>query len=283
MHADSSILVGHSLGGMASRDATRFVDAAGLVTVGSGHTGIPVAAGIPSGLALINAVVYDAGNVFQWLIAEVFDSFWQDAVWYAVAMVDVWAFTLTQWLGNWGMGFLETLGPPNYQTDLPPGSSFIAQLPTNLPNSHTLSVTMNPGFNGGPIALHPDFTQQEADEIGEEMAFYGYELMGIALNLQDHIDWEHEYAGLAFDAVGSLFNIGADLVDFPLYWCGLVTNSHVAAACAPHDGLVPVSRQTFAGASDQGLNPGPAHTKETTHSGVVSFVGARLCLLSQEC
>lgn len=261
----------------------KYTDAAGLITVGTGHTGIPVAAGVPSALALASAVVYDAGNVFQWLIAEAFDTLWQNAVWYAVALVDGTFYLIEHWLVNLGMGYLETQGPTNYPTDLLPTSSFITQLPTNLSNSHTLSVTMNPGFNGDPIALHPEYTPEEADDLGEEMAFYGYDLMGVALELQDHIDWEHEYADLAFDAVVSVANIGADLVHFPLYWCGPVTSSHFNGVCGPHDGLVPVSRQSLSGATNSPLPSGPPHTKETTHSGVISFIGDRLCDISGEC
>ncbi len=288
MVADSSILVGYSLGGVASRDATRYVNAAGLITVGSPLTGVPLVSSIPSAALLIDSIAGDISRVYSIGYGEFLEALngglGEGLYWGLVSALDNSMYNFISYMVEVGYYFLDAAFPAYYQTDLPPGSSYIDSLPTSIPNSRTLTVRMYPGHYGGPLALISDLTLEEADDEGENLVYWGSVVAAFAYDLQFQIDWEHEHAYAVHSAVEAGARLAAHLMNFASYWCGGVESGNVFGSCGfSSDGLIPTARQTFTGATNENLINGPAHTKELTNASVISYVGEKLCELSPTC
>lgn len=281
---DTSIMAGYSLGGVASRDLAQYENIAGLITVGSPHTGAPIAASIPSAEELVADINYDisfAIGVGTGEFLEAVSGLGESWYWAAIAAMDNSIYDMLNYFVNLGYGYLNGF-PSGFQTDLPPGSSFMSQLPTGVSNSFTQSVRMSPGHGGGPLALFID--EEDADDTGEYLAAWGIDLTAAAYNAQNYIDWGHEHAYVLYDALFGLAVIGSDLVNFPVYWCRAVTSGDVGGSCSTNsDGLIPTSRQTFAGANNDLLDPGPAHTRELLDPDIIDYVGTSICTISPNC
>lgn len=282
---DTSIMAGYSLGGVASRDLAQYEDIAGLITVGSPHTGAPIAGSISSAQTLVGYIESDLSLVLSVGSAEILEalsSLGESLYWDVVAIVDNAVYLAVDYLVNVGYGYLDYF-PSGFTTDLPPGSSFMSQLPTGIANSYTLSVEMYPGHFGGPLALA--MSQEAADDEGEFLAYWGNQLQWTAYDAQFYIDWGHEHAYTIYDALVAAAQLGGDLVNFPLYWCGGVTSGNVFGSCSfSSDGLIPTSRQTFSGVTGNTSFPnGPSHTYELVNATTISFVGGRLCFISPGC
>ena len=143
---------------------------------------------------------------------------------------------------------------------------------------------MYPGHQGGPLAL-AGWSQEDADDEGEFLAYWGNQIQWTAYDAQFYIDWGHEHADEVYDALEATARLGSDLINFPWYWCGAVTSGSVYGSCSfGSDGLIPTIRQTFTGVTDNSiLNNGPPHTKELVNGTIISYVGARLCDISPSC
>ena len=156
----------------------------------------------------------------------------------------------------------------------------MSQLPTGITNSNTLSVRMWPGHVGGPLHLL-GMDLDDADDIGETIVYWGGVIATEAYDAQFYIDWQSEHAYAVYDALFAAANLGTDMMNYPVYWCAGVEDGDVFGDCGfVSDGLIPTSRQTFSGASNTTLNPGPSHTTELYTPAVIGFVGSKLCEIS---
>lgn len=206
---DTSIMAGYSLGGVASRDLSQYEDIAGLLTVGSPHTGTPIAGSIPSAEDLVDFIEADISTALSVGYAEILEALGnigEALYWDAIAIVDNAVYLAVDYLVGLGYGYLDNF-PSGFTTDLVPGSSFMGQLPTGIANSYTMSVEMYPGHLGGPLALFMD--KDEADDIGEDLAYWGSQLQWTAYDAQFSIDWGHEHAYAIYDALVAAARLGA--------------------------------------------------------------------------
>lgn len=281
MIADSTVLVGHSIGGLASRHASASVAAKGVVTVGTPHAGVPITGMVEDLIGIGEIVIFDAFYIFDYLTYAVFTSYVGEAYAQAVvAFVDSWAFYFVDALVNSAMSYLATY-PPDILIESAPNSSYLVSLPAAGSNSFALRVSMWPGQLGGPLALLPDIDQEQADEIGQDIYYWGEQIGYYAAGAEGYLDVEDDGFWFAYNAIQAAYEISFLMTNMWVIWCDAVNGG--AYSCASNDGFIPVASQSATGFVIQNLNNGPAHTKETSNSSVIGYVGQRLCLISGEC
>lgn len=282
MISNASILVGHSLGGMASRHATSAVPAVGVITLGTGHSGVPAATAVGELMIMGGTMVLAAAEViiaFAYYLYDMFIGAGQEIAETIAQFVDATAWTVIGLGVTTGLEYLATY-PPNISVDAAPGSSYLGSLPGPGANSFGLAITMSPGFSGGPIALRPDFTQEQADQMGYQIHGWGEWLLYLATAAVIYLDPEAEDYDIGVSAMLSAFYLGYVFTDMPYRWCGVVSHGNPFYGCLENDGFVPVDNQAF-GSTEQIV--GPAHTKETTDSDVIENLRVKLCSISQQC
>jgi hypothetical protein len=286
--ADTSILVGYSVGGLASRDAAQYEVEGGIITVGSPHTGAPIAASLGSATYLLAAVSLDMAQVFSVMGTEALEALgWLGESFYyeALALIDGGVVGFMAALGYAGFGMLDDVYPAAFQLDLPPASAFIEQLPTNVANSFTYSVGVSEGHLGGPLALdHQTWSQEDADEFGFWLIQAGGLISAAIAEAYGDIDWGHEHHWEIMNALDAGWRLGDDLMNYPAYWCAAVETGNVFLGCSfSSDLFIPTARQSFQGAQNTAIFPGPVHTLETEHVGIIDGITLRVCDLSPKC
>jgi hypothetical protein len=283
----TSALAGYSLGGVASRDALHYANAAGLLTVSSPNTGAPIAGAMSSADNLLDQIIFETAFVFGVQTAEYLEArsaLGESLYWEVLSAVDNGVFVMIDWL--FGMLIQEvTEGmPPYYEVDLQPGATFITNLPTNISNSFAMAVTMSSGHLGGPLALDQDWTQPQATAAGQWLYNVGAQVVTDATSSIIFIDWEHEHAEVVFAADLAAIAVGNHMMNFPWYWAAAVTEGDVfGTGSFGSDLFIPSSRQTFVRAQLEQLSNGLPHTKVLTDSRVYEWAGESLCIISPKC
>ncbi len=280
--AGTTVLIGHSLGGIASRHATAVVPASGIMTVGAPNTGAPIAGSIPTA----NYMLYFAASKMTQalnLVANGAAYLWGEwLAWNVVSALDnnLWQFVDNLW--GIGIGYLTYNYPADF-TALVPGTAFISGLPSAQPNARAVQVTMNPGFYGGPRSLVED--PSVADQWGLQLMNVGEEIFWNAETLRENVDWESVYAWRTHAATLAAQELGFLMTQYADIWCVAVTEGAFgfgAGQCTASDGFIPVSRQGFSGATTVSLT-GPAHTVQAWSPSVVDQSRIFICTVTQLC
>ena len=144
---------------------------------------------------------------------------------------------------------------------------------------------MYPGFNGGPFSLLQDMSATEADTWGEILMYAGESIYALAIANEDYINYEPPNYWLEYYGLLAAQRVGYTLTYFPFIWCAAVSTGDPTdiAHCADSDDFIPISSQSWSGATQNSSITGPAHTKEAGDSTILSAVLSRLCTMSPEC
>lgn len=262
------ILVGHSQGGLVSRKASTRVPVAGVITIGTPHSGAPIATHAGNIQGLINTTLIDFSETlpleypYGW--SDEYFRPWDNDGWLTVAISGAiggaFVYGADFVLRNYLHG-QESLG------DLAPWSSFLDTLNSSDHLSQELAqVPYHQGLVSVPIAywcagpLRLRFSANIACQQSWQITGYGLDLALLSYDVLDEIDYS------SFDSVYLIIGAfaAADLAEIALTWeprwCLIIGTGY---SCEDSDGIVPATSQIFPGATNI-IFTGPPHTGETS-------------------
>jgi pimeloyl-ACP methyl ester carboxylesterase len=266
----NTYLVGHSMGGLTSRQASRIRPVSGVITIGTPHNGTGIATSFSSLRNKIAATTADYATVHISL-----DGFLRNAP-FTDPMYDVAAqganhievsYTLWGTAASIATG-LEYVAQPSL-SDLAFGSAWRNGLnasESSFPLPHKLGIicSLASGYNGGPLALN--FSGPQADNMGSSLQTKAALAAIAGLSLVLSYDASSQLS--MFDATiagGALQQYGYELATMAEWWTYTVVGDY------PHDGVVPLTSQNFPTAESGGcVSP---HTSETVN-GVAPIMAA---------
>jgi len=259
---DTTVLVGHSNGGLVSREANRQSrPAKGIVTIGTLHHGAPLAANLPIVGAWGSEVYYFNARPV-WHYGWFWDWISYAASWYSRDMAYIGA---SMSAATTYIGF-----DPN-----------IAVLGDMTPGSAALTLDLNSAANlnreQAQLRQRVGIGSRTYDNLGimysglvpENWSYFtGLQYTAIAwqlfafeyyLNYWDWWDpyywWKWSGAWLWLDA--AVVNLSVDPV-----WCVLI-GAWSSSGCTASDGIVPLANQRYPGVGAKNYDiVGPAHTQE---------------------
>jgi pimeloyl-ACP methyl ester carboxylesterase len=253
----TSLLAGHSQGGLVARRASRDFSGSlkGYVTIGTPNYGAAIAsagsiamAANYSALLLVNeATIYFGFTDVRSNPNHYLQSY--------VGSMDSWAWAAIYGvLGALGTGYAvaNLLSPPASFADMTPAgwagaSGFIADLNANMWSEkvvHRVAIRTQhdfagEGYYGGPLRLAMDAAAADIAGIGIMNYGYGLANAGLAtlgaLTWDDPLRWEHENAAWAAVALGN------SVAYFPFLW----HNDLIGGI--PNDGIVGQFAQGYPG------------------------------------
>lgn len=284
LDSSRSLLVGHSLGGIAARHAVAVKPAASVLTVGSGHGGVPLAGSVGSATTFvwtISGLVSNVNNLITYGAVFLLGA-GEDFANTVVVMVDNMIWSATGYLIGIGHDYMVGTYPPDIH-NLDVGAPFLQTLPSNLQNSIALRGTMVPGYQGGPLSLV--MNPYVADETGMNIESAGGTVFSLSMSLAGLVDWESDWAWRSYWAALAGQELGFIMMNYSNIWCTAVHTGifGVSQYCpGENDGFIPVSRQGFAGATLRALN-GPPHTAQAWHSETILAVRDQVCSIVPQC
>jgi pimeloyl-ACP methyl ester carboxylesterase len=268
----STIVVGHSNGGIVAREWSRVHPVSGIVTLGSPHGGAPIIPHLQDWLA------FNYGT--STLVSAVYSAFTVSTGWSGVIYAVAGELQNIQFLSSEAVTYLIArfglrAGLP-IATDMTPGSPYFRDLnsPANLSREASqipsrvgiTSIAHNFYDAGWARAVAPD----AADGIAvaqhtAEAALYGW---AAKIMLNSEFD---DFASL--DQANSLLQLAAHIHAIDPTYCALISRMDYSA-CLANDGLLSYQTQTYPNAVNIMIgqdNNGPAHTQETSQSDDVLF------------
>jgi hypothetical protein len=262
-----AIAIGHSNGGIVSRQANEDGRSwRGIVTIGTGHTGFPIAGNITNGL------VWDWARYIAISVSQPFyfyGQFYPDEwAWWVAARLGRWAYTFALTIpgGLAGLGF-EIAAP--VLGEMPPGTAYFDQNLNSAANLDRESAALGPriGITSTVRRSYGLFFQAVAPDNYQRYARVQY-LAGGAFyaagfyyeNYVDPYDpwyWEKTMnAWMWYQAGDAMFNADQD-------WCYLIGAYSQVYACIQNDAVVPTWRMPYPGGTRTVDITGPAHIQET--------------------
>jgi pimeloyl-ACP methyl ester carboxylesterase len=273
----STIAIGHSNGGIVSRQWSTQHSLSGVVTVGSPQRGAPLVNNVLSALGFNQNLYAVAGLAFSALGAQP-NEFWDVYLYVEIAL---------QWAQGIGFDNFYKIAGLGLATQYPvlgqmaTGSAFLQQLNSsgNLSREASqiaarvgLVYELHKYWMLGPLRL---YDQYRADLWYPRMWSAIYILENAGVYLVANYSWH----ATAMQIANRLFSVAGALRQVDPAWCWAVTND--ASCNTPHDGVVPVWSQVYPGGTNYGVT-GPSHLQEanssdaalsyvlTSHMGVVT-------------
>ena len=259
----TTILVGHSAGGVLARYTGQGQPLGGVVTYGSPNYGAPLEETYPVFCGFVGGTAFDAFVVFS-------DMNWiPGAEWVIDNLQPDYDFIISETLGGVcdGIAQRDPLGLPA-GAELGPDAAFIvdtldaaANVATEVANvaqEASVVVTAHDYFDSG--AYRDLAGDNYGMIIGHISQYLGgeLELEGAQIEYNDPDD--PDMLNLAYD----LEALGDDLLFMDEAWCESVSGSWYL--CYPNDEAVPTSSQDLGRGIRLYVNPGPIHTEEVQSS-----------------
>ena len=267
----NTIAIGHSQGGLITRQWSRTKALRGILTLGTPHTGSQLAA---RGLDLINFnyMVYNLAGL------AIGTSSAPDFAWLVAAGLQAYLSNI-QWLSwNTAAAITSSVAVAGYvpvATQLVPGSSFLNSLNTfgNMAREDA-AIAKRVGLvytaadywrAGAAVGLAP----QRREEVWAIIQISPPVLDWVAAWLETNFPATHF---LARSFAIRMRQLAAVMRDMDPQWCYAVTGDR--SCSVPHDGIVSSTNQVYPGPGAMNFAVyGPAHTQETRQSdGVISSV-----------
>lgn len=267
----NAVLIGHSNGGLVSREASRAGSFAGIITVGTLHGGVKVATELDDIQSTAQRLVNEFGYIE--FVDAVIGS---ESHWSYVALLSFFATGVV----NFALEYIfDSLHGKSVLEDMAPGSQFLNSLndQTNLSREASMVrvgivVSADDNFYGGPFRL----TSPAGTAGGQMQATVqmGYEIGAQALDNMLTIDWSSWNAWLEVGAAYSALDISSTLASMPEQWCYWI-GAYDGSTCAPSDAIVPAASQVYPGAFMEQIS-GPSHTEETHDAFVYNVIRSSL-------
>ena len=253
----STIAVGHSNGGIASRAWSTQHPLSGVLTLGSPQQGAPI----------INKVL-TALNFHEQLYTAASAAFGafgiQPNQWWSVYAYVELALALTQswaWQSYFQIVGLGLVAGHPVIPQMAVGSPFLSALnsPANLareaaaiPGRVGLVYSLERYWQAGPLRL---FSPADADQWYPRIwaAVAALEAAGSYLTVSYPGNFQAQWIA------SELFRVASGLRHIDPLWCWAVTDD--VTCNTPHDGIVPLTRQVYPGANNLYVH-GPAHIQE---------------------
>jgi pimeloyl-ACP methyl ester carboxylesterase len=265
----NTYLVGHSMGGLTSRQTARLRLVSGVITIGTPHNGTGIASSFGSLQSKIAMAAAD-----QLTVHSILDGFLQRASitdpMYDIAAQGVGKINTSYalWLTASGVAYGLKYWAQASLSDLAFGSAWRNGLnasESSFPLPHKLGImcSLGSGYSGGPLALQ--FSGPQADNMGTNLQTNAALAAINGLSLILNYDASSQLS--IFDATiagGALQDYGYVLGTYADWWTYTVVGGY------PHDGVVPFMSQQFPTTPVLTVCTSP-HTQETTN-GVSAIV-----------
>jgi len=271
-----TIAVGHSNGGLVSRQWSRGHQLSGIVTVGTPHGGAPLIQNMPYFLDLV--------NYMQSAIDDLWVRFFGQCCGWQYLMGQALDFAINAGLITSSSAFNASVtilgGAPLIFSEMAPGSAFQYDInsDTNLfreqaeiPARVGITSIAHNYWWGGPIrAVNPD----NADYLALYRDIALWSLDGAAFTIMAFADPNDWYW---WDIANAMRHVAGILGSMDYWWCQAVSQAPVLGwyGCADNDTIVPYWSQSYSRAGAIPLDTrGPTHIQETSQSD--GFIAAAL-------
>jgi pimeloyl-ACP methyl ester carboxylesterase len=253
----STIAVGHSNGGIASRAWSAQHPLSGVLTVGSPQQGAPIVNKVLTAMNFHEQLYGAAGAAFSAFGLQ------PNQWWSVYAYVEL-ALALTQqwsWKAYFQIAGLGLLAAHPVIPQMAVGSRFLSDLnsPANLAREATsiggrvgLVYSLDRYWQAGVIRL---FKPTEADQWYPRIWSAIVTLEAVASYLTFSYPGNFQAQWIASE----LFRVASGLRQIDPLWCWAVTDD--VTCNTPHDGIVPVTRQVYPTATNLYVQ-GPSHLQE---------------------
>ena len=260
----STVLVGHSNGGIVARQWSRSHEVGGLVTLGTPHKGAPLmphffqwATYHQATPSLLNGILRTFSDWTDWTWV-----FWyvQNALNY-LSDFSIWSvFSLGTTLGlDLALPVSSQMHPYSLFLNDLNASGNISREINNIPGRvGIVSIAHNFYWAGPARAVVPEY----ADEVATALYGAAFGLLywgGYILAEADPMDFRATEQGL------SLLTLGGHVLGIDPTYCRFVSTPDLSD-CLQNDGIVPYTSQEYPGAPNLYVQDGPAHTRERQQS-----------------
>jgi pimeloyl-ACP methyl ester carboxylesterase len=264
----STIAIGHSNGGIVSRQWSTQHPLSGIVTVGSPQRGAPLVNNVFSALGFNQNLYATAGWAFSVFGGQP-NEFWDVYLYVHIALQVAQGIGWDNFYKIAGLGLASQYPVLGQMTT---GSAYLQQLNSSsnlsreaaqIPARVGLAYELHKYWMLGPIRL---YDQYSADHWYPRMWTAIYTLETAGVYLLTNYPWH----ATALQIANSLFAAAGTMRQVDPMWCWAVTND--ASCNTPHDGVVPVWSQVYPGGVNYGIG-GPSHLQEANSSdGALSYV-----------
>ena len=267
----SPVAVGHSNGGLVSRQWSRSRSLGGLVTLGTPNQGAPFVNNLLRWAAFNDDLYYALSDLYDAFAYSAVD--WSDV--YAV-IADALQF-ITALSASSVLDLAEVIGLRIGMPVLPQmaaGSPFVSDLNSqaNL-NREASDIPSRVGIISGDDnyyyagvfrVISPDHADAIADVMYGAIDFLEYWAYWILAHA-DIDDFD------AQDIAYAILNVADWLRSVDRVWCRAISSSTMSS-CWTSDGVVPIWSQLYPGAVEIDFVGGPTHTQETRYSDEALYV-----------
>jgi len=264
----SAIAIGHSNGGIVSRQWSRAHPLSGVLTLGSPQHGAPLANNALAILGFNSGLYSVAGSAFSALGGQP-NEFWDIYLYVQIALHWAQGIGWNNFYTIAGLGFASQYPVLGQMTT---GSAFLQQL--NSSGNLGREAAQIPARVGLAYELHKYWMLGPVRVVSQYEADIWYSRMWTAVYTLEHagsyLVANYAANGTALYLANLFFNAASHLRMVDPAWCWAVTND--ASCNTPHDGVVPVWSQIYPGGVNYGLY-GPSHLQETNSSdSAISYV-----------
>jgi pimeloyl-ACP methyl ester carboxylesterase len=257
------VVVGHSNGGLVSRQLSKTFPVQAIVTLGTPNGGAPFARNLVRWSYWVGSVYGIIGNIVST---------------FGTAVPPVQVVVGISIADRYGedsiVRLLATLGIDKIVpvfVDMSPGSAFIGELNSAANLAREASqvptrvgiVSFDPRYKvGGPFRIA---NPENADEIGLAMVVAGYVLDAAATGIWANANSsDPEDLTRALNQMYAIWDLVGWLLDFDEEWCQAISNPNYPYGnrCDASDGIVPYWAQLLPNAPNIRFPGGPIHTQE---------------------
>jgi hypothetical protein len=267
--SDPTVAIGHSNGGLVSRQWSRLRPLNGIVTLGTPNQGAPLAYNMLSWLGFnftTGTVITDLFNAFgynccewSWIFADIVNAADLVRYWLSVQPAAM-AVTLGIEFGAPVLGEMASSSPAHLNSP-----ENLAREAAQVPARVGITVVAHNFYWAGPFrAVWPQY--------GDDIAWWMYRTRDILSYYGSYIALTADPGDTrAMDLVTWLWSAAAWIEWIDPTWCNYVS-TWGGYACAPNDTVVPEWSQVYPGATWYRIpGGGPAHTQETSQSDDVLY------------
>ena len=264
----STIAIGHSNGGLVSRQWSKQHPLSGVVTVGSPQRGAPLANNVLAALGFNEHLYAAAGGAFSAFGVQP-GEFWDVYLYVQIALQVAQGLGWDNFYRIAGLGFASQYPVLGQMTT---GSAFLQQL--NSSGNLSREASQINARVGLVYELHKYWMLGPLRVSDQYSADYWYPRMWAAISTLEYaglyLMTNYSWHATALQIANGLFTTAGVLRQVDPTWCWAVTND--ASCNTPHDGVVPVWSQVYPGAVNYGI-AGPSHLQEANSSdAAISYV-----------